>query len=333
LSGIQLKPDQTQIEISFLGLSFEAGEVLRYQFMLSDADRAWGPLTTQRTVNYASLKPGSYRFLVRAVNSAGISGSVPASIAFTILPPVWQRSWFLALCAGAIMSVLYSLHRNRLSHVVQLERIRTRIATDLHDDIGASLSQIAVVSEVLSKRGGAEDELREPLSQIATDSRELVASMSDLVWAIDPRRDHLHDLVQRMRRFSSDMFTARNIKFRFSAPAGDLRLSVDQRRQIFLIFKEGVNNIVRHANCTEAEITLTFEANTLVLRIHDSGRGLDLSQATDGNGLSGMRARAEALGGAVEITGGHCGTDVTLRIPLGRMRVPRRRAFSHLNRW
>jgi two-component sensor histidine kinase len=334
LSGIQLNPDQTQIEISFLGLSFEAGEVLRYQYMLADADRDWGPLTAQRTVNYASLKPGSYRFLVRAVNSAGLGGSASASIAFTILPPIWQRWWFLALCACVAMSVLYALHRNHVGRLVQLERVRTRIATDLHDDIGASLSQIAVVSEVLSQRGGSQDQFREPLSQIANDSRELVASMSDLVWAIDPRRDHLNDLVQRMRRFSSDMFTARNIQFRFSAPAGDLRLGVDQRRQIFLIFKEAVNNIVRHSGCTEAEVELTFAANTLVLRVHDNGRGLDLSQANRGNGLSDMRTRARTLGGEVEITCGQdCGTDVTLKVPLGRLPNPRWRAFFHLNRW
>jgi ligand-binding sensor domain-containing protein/two-component sensor histidine kinase len=333
LSGIHLKPDQTQIEIGFLGLSFEAGEVLQYQFMLADAEQDWGTLTTQRSVNYASLRPGSYHFLVRAVNSAGISGSEPASIEFTILPPVWQRWWFLALCACGVMSLLYALHRNRVGRLVQLERVRTRIATDLHDDIGASLSQIAVVSEVLSQRGDAQDQFREPLSQIANDSRELVASMSDLVWSIDPRRDHLHDLIQRMRRFSSDMFTASNIQLRFSAPAGDLRLTVDQRRQIFLVFKEGVNNIVRHSDCTEAEVELTFESSTLVLRVRDNGCGIDLSSADHGNGLTGIRARAEALGGEVEIIS--CpdrGTDITLKVPLGRLATTRRKALFHLNR-
>jgi len=232
------------------------------------------------------------------------------------------------------MSVAYGLHRGRVARLVQLERVRTRIATDLHDDIGASLSQIAVVSEVLSQRESAQDQFREPLSQIAADSRELVASMSDLVWAIDPQRDHLHDLVQRMRRFSSDMFTARNIQFRFNAPADDLRLGVEQRRQIFLIFKEGVNNVVRHSDCTEAKVGLTFEANILVLRVRDNGRGLDLSGAARGNGLIGMQARAEALGGQVEITRGQdCGTDVTLKIPLDRRPAPPWRAFFHLNRW
>src|ERR1035438_392107 len=334
LSGIQLRSDQTQVEVSFLGLSFAAGELLRYQFMLADADSDWGPLTTDRTVNYASLKPGSYRFLVRAVNSAGIAGPAPASVAFTILPPVWQRWWFLALCAGAALSVLYALHRGRVGRLLQVERLRTSIAMDLHDDIGASLSQIAAVSEALSQRGGADDRYREPLSQIAMDSREMVGSMSDLVWAIDPRRDHLQDLVQRMRRFASDMLTARNMEFRFSAPDSSLRLSVEQRRHIFLIFKESVNNVARHSDCTEAEAGLTFEADALVLRVHDNGRGLDLPQTGRGNGLSDMRTRAKALGGEVKIVGGpDCGTTVTLRVPLGSLPGPRWQAFFHLNRW
>lgn len=333
LSGIRLRPDQTQIEVSFLGLSLAAGEVLRYQYMLADADRDWGPLTTERTVNYAGLKPGSYRFLVRAVNSAGIGAPAPASVEFTLLAPVWQRWWFLTLCACAGIFGLYALHLSRVGRLLQLERIRTRIATDLHDDIGASLSQIAVVSEALSQRAGAEHRFREPLSQIASDSREMVVSMSDLVWSVDPGRDHLHDLVQRMRRFSGEMFTARNIQFRFSAPTSHLVLSIDQRRHIFLIFKECVNNVVRHSACSEAGVELTLAADALVLRVLDNGCGFDLLQAARGNGLSGMRARAAALGGEVEIAGGpNLGTAITLRVPLRRLRMRHWKSFFHLNR-
>jgi two-component sensor histidine kinase len=333
LSGIRLNPDQTQVEIGFLALQFAAGEAPRYQYMLADADKDWGPLSTERTVSYASLKPGSYRFLVRAVNSAGIAGSAPASVAFTILPPVWLRWWFQVLCACATLSVLYALHRGRLKRLLQMERLRTSIAMDLHDDIGASLSQIAAVSEALSQRGDADDRYREPLSQIAMDSREMVGSMSDLVWAINPRHDHLQDLVQRMRRFASDLLTARDMEFRFSAPSSSLRLSVEQRRHIFLIFKEAVNNVARHSGCTGAEAGLTLEADTLVLRVHDNGRGLDTQQAGRGNGLGDMRARAKALGGEVEIDGGRDGgTTVTLRVPLGRPPGPGWRAYFHLHR-
>jgi len=268
------------------------------------------------------------------VNSAGLAAPEPASVTFTLAPPVWQRWWFLALCASAGICALYTLHLSRVRRLLQLERIRTRIATDLHDDIGASLSQIAVVSEALSQRVGIEHKFQEPLSQIAMDSREMVASMSDLVWSIDPRRDHLRDLVQRMRRFSGDMFTARNIQFHFSAPSSDLLLSIEQRRHIFLIFKECVNNAVRHSACTEAAVGLTLGADTLVLQVRDNGRGLDLSQTGHGNGLSGMRARAESLGGQLEMASvGNGGTAITLRVPFNRLRTERWKTYFHLNRW
>jgi signal transduction histidine kinase len=334
VSTPDLSPSQNQLQIEFVGLDYEPGDLLRYSYKLEGADSDWSPPRSPHAVNYAALSGGKYHFLVKAVTSEGVESAAPADIEFFVLPPVWRRWWFESLALALAIAAVYGLHRNRVARLVQLERVRTRIATDLHDDIGASLSQIAVVSEVLSQREGVQDQFREPLSQIANDSRELVASMSDLVWAIDPRRDHLHDLVQRMRRFSSDMFTARNIQFRFNAPAGDLRLGVDQRRQIFLIFKEGVNNIVRHSDCTEAEVGLTLEANTLVLRVRDNGRGLDLSQAGPGNGLIGMQARAGTLGGQMEITRGQdCGTDVTLKIPLDGRPTPRWIAFSRLNRW
>jgi signal transduction histidine kinase len=332
ISGIELKPDQAQIQISFLAMFYEAGEVLRYQFMLADADHDWGQPTQQRTVTYANLAPGAYRFLVRAINTSG--ATKPAIVAFSVLPHVWQRWWFLGLCLCAAVSIAYGLHVSRVSQLLHLERVRTRIATDLHDDFGASLSQIAVVSEALGRDESAEGRFRESLTQIAADSRELVASMSDLVWSIDPRRDHLQDLIQRMRRFSSDMFTASSIQFQFSTSAADLPLSPDQRRQMFLIFKEGVNNIVRHSGATEAKISLLAEENSLSLKVSDNGRGLNHpSQAGQGNGLKDMRARAMELGGTLEITGGrHGGTDITINVPLRRMSKPRWNAFFHPNK-
>src|SRR5581483_80554 len=132
---------------------------------------------------------GSYRFLVRAVNSDGARSPQPASIAFTILPPLWMRWWFLLLAAATVSAATYWFHRYRVSRLLELERVRTRIATDLHDDIGSSLSQIAILSEVANRnRDPNQLKLAAPLADIAGISRELVDSMSDIVWATDPER-------------------------------------------------------------------------------------------------------------------------------------------------
>ena len=159
----------------------------------------------------------------------------------------------------------------------------------------------------------------EPLSVIATASRDLVDSMSDIVWAINPNKDHLSDLVQRMRRFASDLFTARQVEFHFRAPGEQQasRIGADVRRHVFLIFKEAVNNIARHSGCTQAEIELTIEKGCLVLKLVDNGPGFDPSQVSEGQGLASMRARAQRLGGELEITSNQdTGTLVLVRVPL-----------------
>jgi hypothetical protein len=251
-----LATSQNQLQFDFVSIGFRPAERPRYQYMLEGADAAWTPPTELRTVNYASLPPGPYRFLVRAVDPSGTPSAMPATASFTILPPYWQSWWFRLLALLACGSLLYGAHRYNLNRLLELERVRTRIATDLHDDIGASLSQIAILSEVLIQRSGGDQGLSGQLSGMARSAREVLASMSDIVWAINPRHDHLRDLQQRMRRFASDMFAARNIEFVFRAPAADqdLKLSADMRREIFLVFKEAVNNAVRHSDCTHAEI-------------------------------------------------------------------------------
>jgi signal transduction histidine kinase len=196
--------------------------------------------------------------------------------------------------------------------------VRTRIATDLHDDIGSSLSQIAILSEVVRQRvGGDEAAVREPLSLITGASSELMDTMSDIVWAIDPRKDHLSDLTQRMRRFSSDVFTARQITFEFHAPevTRDIELGADVRRQVFLIFKESVNNVVRHSNCTRAAVAFSASRERITLRIADNGSGFDTARQWDGHGLSSMRKRTQELGGTLEVVSNDVGgTLVTLHV-------------------
>lgn len=205
--------------------------------------------------------------------------------------------------------------------------MRTRIATDLHDDIGASLSQIAILSEVVGRKvGGDGSTVAEPLAQIAGTSREMVDSMSDIVWAINPRRDHLEDLAQRMRRFADDLLSARDIALLFRAPDANqrLHLGADLRREVYLVFKEAVNNAAKYASCTRVEVKLRVAGGWLVLRVADDGRGFDPSAFPNGrggmggHGLASMRRRAGSLGGTLEVESAPGrGTAVTLKVPSG----------------
>lgn len=205
--------------------------------------------------------------------------------------------------------------------------MRTRIATDLHDDIGANLTKIAILTEVAQQRFAplAKDEsgfgAGGLLENIAETSRESVASMSDIVWAINPKKDSLLDLTRRMRRHAEETLQQRDILLKFHAPAADfeLKLDADTRRNVYLIFKESLNNIVRHARATTVKINFRQTPDALFLRIADDGSGFDHTREADGNGLASMRKRAAGFGGTLEITSA-CGegTTIVLRVELAR---------------
>ncbi|MBI1788662.1 MAG: ATP-binding protein [Acidobacteria bacterium] len=329
--SLVLAAGQNHLEIDFFGVSFFAGENLRYQYRLEDADTDWRPPTEQRTVNYASLSPGSYRFQVRAVGNDGVVSSRPATVAFRIPPPVWRRAWFLALAAIAFAALVYAAHRYRVGQLVAIERVRTRIASDLHDDIGSSLSRIALLSEVV-QRGWDGGSRNGSLAKIAAISRETVRSMSDIVWAIDPEQDTLSALIHRMRRFAGDLLAPSDIELRFRAApvAGEIGLDADLRRQVFLIFKEALHNALRHSGAAAVEVEIGASGGWLTLLVRDHGRGFDPASAPAGQGLASMRRRAQDLGGALEIGPEAAGASVRLAIPLAHRSAPRWRRLLHL---
>ena len=246
-----------------------------------------------------------------------------AVLEFTVLSPVWQRWWFRLLIALTVAAMLLWLHRYRTLRLLEMERIRTRIATDLHDEIGSGLSQIAIMTEVARSRlsNGAPD-LKGALSNIGSVSRELVESMNDIVWSVNPQCDHPSDLVQRMRRFSSDVLGSGTIDFRFhvSTEEEPVLITADTRREVYLIFKEAVNNVARHSSCTQVEIAVSIDHKNLNVRIEDNGKGLCERQNEGGNGLRNMQARAEKMGARIEFgvrEGG--GFRVALQVPTARV--------------
>jgi ligand-binding sensor domain-containing protein/signal transduction histidine kinase len=326
--GPQLSPNQNDLQIDFSSVSVSGATSLRYQYKLEGADRDWSALTKQRSITYARLSPGSYSFQVRAVNVDGVTSSQPALVSFTILRPIWQRWWFVTLAALFAVATATTLYNYRVRRLLELERVRTRIATDLHDDIGSSLSQIAILSEVVRQKVGQDNAaVTEPLSQITTSSSELMDTMSDIVWAIDPHKDRLTDLTQRMRRFASDVLTSRNIDFDFHEPDAhrNLNLGADVRRQVFLVCKESINNVVRHSSCSRVYIEFRVDRDQLTLIIKDNGRGFDAAHESDGHGLLSMQQRAKETGGTLQITSrpGE-GTIITLTMPIsGRPKLRR----------
>ncbi len=228
------------------------------------------------------------------------------------------------------------LRKSKQERLAELEQVRRRIAFDLHDDIGASLTKIALLSEaarqMLSDQKASEksEEACRTLAAITDISNELVEAMSDIVWAINPQKDRLSDLTQRMRRFASDILTARQIRLSFRTPdvQREIPMGANVRREVFLIFKEAINNMVKHSECREVMLDLEVKSDCLSLKMSDDGKGFDpamakastgmlSSQMRGGNGLASMRRRARDLGGELKVeTDEGQGTTLLLRLPI-----------------
>ena len=303
IDEVELSPEQNQIEIELAGVSSRLGEPLTYEYRLRGVSDTW-TRAFDRRISYAGLAPGHYTLEARTASDDGTAVSTSATLTLRVLPPWYRRWWFVSLVTLAGLFAAYRAHRARLSRAVQTERLRSRIATDLHDDIGSSLSQIAILAEVARRRAGASQPgVAEPLASIASTSRDLVDAMSDIVWAVNPRTDSLGDLTRRMHRFAEETLGGADIALTFSAPPEevDLKVGADLRRELYLILKESVNNIARHSGASEASIELSLHRHELRLEITDNGRGFDPEAKVDGNGIASMKKRAVAFGGRLSV--------------------------------
>ena len=328
ITGLVLEPNQNDLQVDFASLNFGVGGVIRYQFRLEGSGSSeWSPPTDRRSVNFASLKAGKFLLAVRALDSEGRVSAEPATIAFQVLAPVWQRTWFLAVAGLMLATLMYWFYRYRVAHLVELERVRTRIATDLHDDIGTSLSGMAFLSEAVKLRiGGGRPEALEMADEVAVTARNLARSLGDVVWSIDPRRDDLQNLITRVRQYAAAVLEAQGINWSLEMPfeANKVKLTAEQRHHLFLIFKEALNNIARHARCTAATLSIKIEGHQLRAEIVDNGCGFSGTSSTgaegeqrQGNGLNNMRLRASQLGGRINlVSAASSGTRLELAVPL-----------------
>jgi ligand-binding sensor domain-containing protein/signal transduction histidine kinase len=316
---LHLEPDQTSVAIEFLAVMHRAPWRLRYQYHLQGARGSeWSELSTEHSVSFPHLAAASYRFEVRSVGETG-EHSPAATVEFELPPPFWRRAWFFAALLSFALASAYALHLYRVNHLLQLERVRTRLATDLHDDLGAGLAEIAILSEVAKRQPAAE--VAVALEYTAARARGLRAALSDIVWTVDPTRDSLADLIRRMRETALTMLESEERTVRFLAPAGreleGIELTPELRRHLLLFFKEAVTNIARHSGATAVHLELALADGYLHIVIRDNGCGFDLHTPAAGRGLTSLRYRASEIKGdlRLESTPGR-GTEIELRAPL-----------------
>jgi len=298
----ELSYQQNSVSIEYVGISLRNERGVRYRYRMLGIDTNWTEPTSQRRVTYAALNPRSYTFQVEAINGDGIPSVQPASVSFVVIPPFWQRWWFISLALAAVSAVLWTLYQYRIKKILEMERLRVRIAGDLHDDVGTNLSSIQITSQIMERQASLSEQDRTQLREISAIATSTQEMMRDIVWMLNPRNDTLDDFLLKMKEVAARLL--QNVRYTFVAPNGQLldKVSIEFKRNIFLIFKEALNNIVRHAAATEAVIRVEQSGATFSLEIRDNGKGFDANVAATGNGLTNIRRRAEQIGGSIEIT-------------------------------
>ena len=327
VSGLTLAPRERDVAIAFSAISLAPGEHLRYQHRLEGTDNDWSRPSGERVVRFTQLPSGHYRFQVRAVTSSAVVGASAAAVEFVILPPVSQRWWFRSALLAAVLLIAGAAHKYRVARLLALERVRMRIAADLHDDIGGSLSRISIQSEVACREAAAlGQQPARRLMEIAESARGLLDALGDVVWSVDPRRDDLASVCRRLREYADDVFTGTGVRWAYAAPANLalVRLDPQARRHLFLLLKEGVTNIARHASARNVSFEIRLEGHELRAELRDDGQGFDTSAvdaASDRHGILSMRARAEQLGARLTIESSPgTGTTIVVGLPMPGIR-------------
>jgi signal transduction histidine kinase len=317
-----LPPSNQRLEFHYTGLSFVAPGQVMFRYKLEGIDTDWVNAGDFRTAYYSHLPAGSYRFRVIARNEDEVWNFEGAALTFTVAPYFWQTWWFVGLCALAVLSavtwVVRSITRRRMLRRMQelerlhaIERERARIARDIHDDLGGNLTHIAILSQPTREKIREPDQAANVLSGIYRTARDGIRALDEIVWAVDPQHDTLDSLVSYMGKYAQDFLEPAQIVCRLDFPL-DLPawpLGAEIRHNLFLAFKETLNNTLKHAGATEVRISLSLEPQAFRLIIKDNGRGFRPSAAqpaeqgriTGGHGLPNLERRLAGIGGRCEI--------------------------------
>ena len=315
--ALRIPPGRHRLEFQYSGLSFIASDRIQFKHRLHNWETDWVNSGIKRAVNYNYLPPGDYRFEVAARNNDGVWSDQNAVVAFTVLPFFWQTLWFrvaatIVLVAGAAGGVWFDTRRRMRRKLEKLERLRAieneraRIAKDIHDDLGSTLTRITMLSDPVRGAGEETGATNGNLNQIHTTARELTRSMDEIVWAINPQHDTLDSLMAYLESFAQDFLGTASVRCRFDVPLQFpvLPLPAEARHNLFLAFKEALHNVVKHAGATEVRIGARLTATEFTLILEDNGCGFLLAEAGRkgfGNGLANMRRRLAKIGGACEI--------------------------------
>jgi signal transduction histidine kinase/ligand-binding sensor domain-containing protein len=333
-ASVIVAPGKEDLEIQYTSLNLGGADRARFRYRLVDREN-WHEAGAKRFASYPTLSPGQYEFQVQACNEDGMWNENGASLSITMLPWFWQTGWFRALEAAAILAIVIATvyffatekYQRQLAGLRQqqaLEKERARIARDIHDQVGASLTQLALLGEMVETDKGSPEEAEAHARQISQTARETTRALDEIVWTVNPSNDSLEGLVNYICKHAQDYLSVAGLRYRLDVPAQlpPAAISPEARHNVFLASKEAVTNIVKHARASEAWLHLRLEPGNFTIEIEDNGRGpagLKEKAAESRNGMRNMRKRMEDIGGEFSIgPGPRGGTLVRLTVPLAK---------------
>ena len=299
-SSLRVPPGRGAIDIHYTALSLQAPERNRFKFRLEPVDPGWVDAGTRRLASYENIAPGKYRFHVAACNNDGIWNEAGATLALEFVPHSWQTWWFKVLIgvgAGLLLTLLYRL---RVARLRAIERLRIQIAANLHDDVGARLTKVAMLTEVVDRETTDASPNKPHIGNISRTVREVIQAMDEIVWTINPKNDSLDHLASYIFQYAQEYFQDTKVSCRLDMPAQlpDRPVSTEVRHNLFMAVKEALNNSLKHAHATEVRVGLGVNDGQMVITVSDNGRGFVVGEAhAKGNGLENMSHRLEQIGG------------------------------------
>jgi ligand-binding sensor domain-containing protein/two-component sensor histidine kinase len=301
---IKIAPGRGELEIHYAALSLQAPEKNRFEYMLANVDPNWMDAKTRREAFYNNLDPGSYRFYVRGCNNDGVWNEAGIVLPIVLLPHFWQTWWFKLMIPLAVGLLLFAWYRFRMAQLREIERLRVQIAADLHDDVGARLTKVAMVTEFMDHETAPTDKSKPHVENIAKTTREVIQAMDEIVWTINPKNDTLDNLANYIFQYAQEYFQNTGVRCRMDLPAQlpHYPLSTEERHNLFMAIKEALNNVLKHAQATEVRISLAVEDSALKIVVTDNGCGFVLNGSHNGgDGLHNMKERLARIGGRLDL--------------------------------
>jgi signal transduction histidine kinase len=338
-ASVPVRPDQSvrvvsgtrSVELNFTSPNILFPDALRFRYRLEGLEKDWSEASARRSAQYSRLPPGEYVFQVMAGSSDSNWNPAAARLRVVVVPRFWETRWFQAgaalLFVGGLTVAIWRFERARnrrklaaMEQLNALERERNRIARDIHDDLGASLTEMALLSDMAGHSTADPQVLREQTEQISRTANQLVQSLEAIVWAVRPENDSLRSLLEFQNRRTDELFEKMPRKYQFELPASipDCSVNPEVRHNVFLTCKEALTNTIKHAEAKTVGIRVEFAPGECRIAITDDGKGFQPGQTrAGGTGLKNMRQRLEEIGGKLELQSrpGQ-GTTVRLVFPL-----------------